>query len=68
MSHSEALADQTVTVEVGPLRQVFYVHKRLLCDNSEYFRAALMGSFVENVKQSVKLPEDDPKMFHEFVF
>ena len=51
---------------VGPDRKVFSLHKRLLCENSEYFKAALEGSFKEATTQSIELLDDKVEIFKVF--
>ncbi|KAL8881014.1 MAG: hypothetical protein Q9198_001696 [Flavoplaca austrocitrina] len=57
------LADEVVTILVGPEETPFRIHKGLLCCKSEYFRAAFEGSFKESTEKSVHLRDDDPKVF-----
>lgn len=45
---------------VGPDRQEFAVHQKLLCDNSEFFKRAFDSNFSEGVTGIMELPEDDP--------
>ena len=54
-------------VLVGGDKVQFSVHKDLLCETSKFFRAALLGKFKEGLEQTVPLPEDDPKVFDQFV-
>ena len=44
------------------------MHKKLLCDTSGYFRAALCGSFQEAQTQTIDLPEDDAEVFCYFQY
>ena len=39
--------DSVVQFTVGPEKQVFHIHKGLLCNAAAYFRAALEGGFKE---------------------
>ncbi|KAK0515992.1 hypothetical protein JMJ35_002026 [Cladonia borealis] len=55
-----------VEVIVGPQKQVFRLHKEILCNFSSYFRAALEGSFAEGLTQKIELPEDDVTVFECF--
>ncbi len=55
-----------VVVIVGPQKQVFPLHKEILCAVSSYFRSALEGSFVEGLTQKIELPEDDVTVFKYF--
>lgn len=43
------------------------MHKELLCDRSEFFRAACSGQFTE-AEGVVNLPEQDPATFKHFVY
>lgn len=43
------------------------MHKELLCDRSEFFRAACNGNFKE-AEGVVKLPEQDPATFKHFIY
>ena len=36
-----------VQIEVGPSKETFQMHKKLLCSVAAYFRAALEGNFKE---------------------
>ena len=58
--------DGLVHVIVGPQKQVFFLHKEILCNVSSYFRAALDGSFAEGLTQQIELPEDDVTVFEYF--
>ena len=58
--------DGLVEVIVGPQKQVFRLHKEILCNVSSYFRAALKGSFAEGLTQKIELPEDDATVFKLF--
>ncbi|KAG9964159.1 hypothetical protein KCU61_g3219, partial [Aureobasidium melanogenum] len=55
-----------VTVEVGPQKQAFSVHKDLLCYYSDYFRGAFEGSFKETVDGKIWLEKEDPAVFDIF--
>ncbi|KAI9878193.1 MAG: hypothetical protein M1830_001585 [Pleopsidium flavum] len=62
------LFDQTVVkVYVGPKKTRFFIHKELLCDHSEFFRAALTGGFKEAHEGAVYLPEDELEVFAKLV-
>lgn len=43
------------------------MHRELLCDRSEFFRAACNGNFKE-AEGVVKLPEQDPATFKHFIY
>ncbi|KAG9954075.1 hypothetical protein KCU85_g605, partial [Aureobasidium melanogenum] len=55
-----------VTVEVGPQKQAFSIHKDLLCFYSDYFRGAFEGSFKEAVDGKIWLEKEDPAIFDIF--
>ena len=57
------LADEVVTILVGPEETPFRIHKGLLCSKSEYFRAAFEGSFRESTDKRIHLRDDDSKIF-----
>jgi hypothetical protein len=61
------LGTDTVTIYVGPKRKKFLVHKKLICDRSEYFSKAFKGGFQETEKGVMYLPEDDIEAFDSFV-
>lgn len=48
-------------------QETFVVHKQLLVDKSEYFRAAIDNDFAENSANEFCLPEDDPNAFCIFI-
>lgn len=47
---------------MGPEAAQFDAHRKLLCDRSPYFAAALSGPWTES-QGTVSLPEDDPELF-----
>ena len=55
----------TVALTVGAARNVFYIHRDLLCEASPVFNAAFKGtgSFQESQTQSMDLEEDDVEVF-----
>ncbi|KAH0372207.1 hypothetical protein KCU65_g1356, partial [Aureobasidium melanogenum] len=55
-----------VTVEVGPQKQAFSMHKDLLCYYSDYFRGAFEGSFKEAVDGKIWFEKEDPAIFDIF--
>ncbi|KAG9673264.1 hypothetical protein KCU95_g16838, partial [Aureobasidium melanogenum] len=55
-----------VTVEVGPQKQAFSIHKDVLCFYSDYFRGASEGSFKEAVDGKIWLEKEDPAIFDIF--
>lgn len=56
-----------VTLIVGPDRKSFSVHKHVLVETSEFFRAALTGGFAEARSGVVELPTDDPKIVEYYI-
>ncbi|KAL8733491.1 MAG: hypothetical protein Q9166_002118 [cf. Caloplaca sp. 2 TL-2023] len=56
-------SNEIVTVEVGPERVPFSVHKGLICGHSTFLNAAFNGSFKEAAMQSIPLEEESPKVF-----
>ncbi|KAI4246859.1 MAG: hypothetical protein L6R42_009785 [Xanthoria sp. 1 TBL-2021] len=58
--------DTMVSLEVGPERVPFQVHKNLLCDCSPFFEAAFNGHFKEKCG-SMELKEDDVDAFEYFM-
>ncbi|KAG9531086.1 hypothetical protein KCU93_g2178, partial [Aureobasidium melanogenum] len=55
-----------VTVEVGPEKKAFIIHKDLLFFYSDYFRTAFKGSFKEASEGKLSLPEESAKIFYIF--
>ncbi|THY70307.1 hypothetical protein D6C93_10538, partial [Aureobasidium pullulans] len=64
----EALGGPTAQIIVGPpgSTQTFNIHKKLLCDSSAYFKAALNNGFAETTSQKIALDDEDPNIFHIF--
>ena len=60
--------DTIVQIRVGPDKQLFSMHKKLVCDTSGFFRAALCGNFQESETQAIEMPEDDPEVFCYFQY
>lgn len=60
--------DSIVLITVGHQNQLFYMHKKLLCDTSGFFRAALNGRFQESRNQAIEMPEDDVEVFRYFQY
>ena len=48
---------------VGPDKELFKMHKGLLCNASPFFSGAFEGHFVESANQCLNLPEEDPAVF-----
>ncbi|TIA19401.1 hypothetical protein D6C80_02958 [Aureobasidium pullulans] len=46
--------------------ETFYLHKKLLCDSSSYFKAALNNGFAETTSQKITLDDEDPAIFRTF--
>ncbi|THX44936.1 hypothetical protein D6D08_10487 [Aureobasidium pullulans] len=64
----EAFGGPTAQIIVGPSgnTQTFNIHKKLLCDSSAYFKAALNNGFAETTSQKITLDDEDPAIFHVF--
>ena len=60
------LGTKIVTIQVGPKRKAFSLHKKLLCSRSEYFTKAFNGGFKES-EGVMYLPEDNPAVFDALV-
>lgn len=63
----ETLGSEIVTIYVGPQRKAFTIHKKPLCDRSEYFNAAFNSGFQEGSTNEMHLPEDTPSEFTNLV-
>ncbi|KZM25010.1 hypothetical protein ST47_g3850 [Ascochyta rabiei] len=48
-------------------QQKFHVHEQLLTTGSLFFRKAMSGNWSEAKDRIVRLPEDDPLLFHIYV-
>lgn len=55
-----------ITIVVGPLSKPFNVYKEILCAESKYFAVACAERWFED-DGSIKLPDEDPKLFEELV-
>ncbi|KAF7949360.1 uncharacterized protein EAE97_002869 [Botrytis byssoidea] len=63
-----ALGNELVTITIAKEKQKFTLHKQLLCESVEYFRAAFSaGGFRESQTSSMDMPEDDPEAFELFI-
>ena len=51
--------DSVVTLYVSNDREVFYIHRNLLCKASPVFKAAFAGKFRESSDFSMDLPDED---------
>jgi hypothetical protein len=49
-----------ITVGAGSSAVVFNLPKKLLCESSTYFKAALNNGFAETATQKITLDDDDP--------
>ncbi len=59
----------TVTLRVGTGTEetAFQVHEDLLCQHSSFFKAAFTSQWKRNTERKIRLPEDDPDTFEEFI-
>lgn len=68
LTHFRVLGNELVTITIGKEKQKFTLHKRLLCESVEYFRAAFSaGGFRESQNSSMDMPEDNPEAFELFI-
>lgn len=67
LRHIRFLYTDSVIVHVGHLSKRFMLHKNLVCRDSTFFNAACKGSFREADSNEVKLPDDEPETFDNFV-
>ena len=56
-----------VDIYVGAERKKYHLHRDLLCERSEFFKASFMGSFKEAAAEEMALPEDNVVSFELFV-
>ena len=56
-----------VNIFVGAERTKFHLHRDLLCNRSDYFRACFVGDFKEAKQKELSLPEDNAESFELFV-
>ena len=56
-----------VDIYVGAERKKYHLHRDLLCERSEFFKASFMRSFKEAATEEMALPEDDVVSFELFV-
>lgn len=59
---------EIVQLVVGSDREIFSVHKKLLCSVSDFFDKALNGRFAKASSNQVELPEDTPFIVSYFIF
>ena len=52
-----------VDIFVGTERKKFHLHRDLLCDRSDYFKACFSGNFKEAQQKKLSLPEDNAESF-----
>ena len=56
-----------VLITAGPEKAKHYVHSRLLCAESGFFRAAFKSGFKESSEQVIDLPEDAAENVDNFI-
>lgn len=56
-----------VNIYVGDERKKFHLHRDLLCERSEFFKASFEGHFKEAEAQELTLPEDSIESFERLV-
>lgn len=56
-----------MVVGSGDKQQNFDVHEAILITRSSFFKAALSGDWTEAKARVVKLPEDDPDVFQNYI-
>ena len=61
------LTPHFVIIHVGPQRKNFHIHRDVLIDRSAFFKAALLGNFLEAQTQELSFPEDDEEAFTQLV-
>lgn len=59
--------DTMVKVIVGSEKVEFFIHKKYICDISEFFRAACEGKFKEARTAKICLPDWEPATFDDFM-
>ncbi|KAL9110553.1 MAG: hypothetical protein Q9227_004911 [Pyrenula ochraceoflavens] len=52
-----------ISVLVGPTKQEYRVHAKLICSVSPFFDRAIHGKFLESRTSTVELPEEDHEIF-----
>ncbi|KAL8907497.1 MAG: hypothetical protein Q9171_005839 [Xanthocarpia ochracea] len=63
----EVLSARQLHAMVGKDRRSFSVHRDLLCDRSEHFRAALLGKFQEAQSGIIEFPDEKETTFMHFL-
>jgi BTB/POZ domain len=61
------LGTEIVQIFVWSKRELFQIHKKLICSVSEFFDKAFNDGFAEASKNQMELPEDVPDIFAMFV-
>ena len=56
-----------LSIEAGPERAKFTVHKEILLEKAAYFRAALSGNFLEGQEDTLKWPDVDSQLLPLFI-
>lgn len=65
-SYRKHFQEGFATIVVGPAKKDFTIHKELLVFYSDYFRAALNGSFVEASDRKIELLDVEEDLFQNF--
>src|SRR4051812_21905037 len=60
LTFNREYGDEFVTIYGGVEKTKFAVHKKLICDKSEFFSKAFNGNFREGQEQTMYLEEDAP--------
>ncbi|KAH0030899.1 hypothetical protein KCU78_g2941, partial [Aureobasidium melanogenum] len=65
----DAVTGPTAQIIVGSGQDIqeFSIHKKLLCDSSTYFKAALTNGFAETHDQKITLDDESPAIFRTYV-
>jgi hypothetical protein len=66
-NHSRVVGNEIVSIYVGPKRKKFTVHKKLICQASDFFSKGFTEGLQEAQENSMHLPEDDPNAFTLFI-
>lgn len=61
------LTEPMVAIIAGPDRKTYYAHRDLLCQRSDYFRAALTGQFQESQNNRFEFPHQEPAAIETFL-
>lgn len=57
---------KTIAVDVGPEKQRFYLHTKLLAEDSEFFKAAIKPRWDMPGREALDLSDEDPLVFVVF--